>query len=275
MVAAAKVWSLGPNEDVYRLVRYLNDRDLDRVEKHPIFRMTKGRCPNCDNTGVFRYEGTEWICPDDDYGHRATRLFKQYLLADIPLQYQREDARWLQEHEVWPDVLDYLNDWDLSLANGVGWDIYGGKTGIGKTTLATYLLKEVVKRGMAGSFALFIDLTQMHDLDQKERNVRLERLTSAALVVIDDVLAPTSARQADFYEEKFERIVRDRAANNLPTIVTTNMEEEEFAKVYPRVYSVLSQKQRRVSLSGSDARLGEAYDRTFDRVGAKEVAPIT
>lgn len=243
-------------------LRDLSDEENDYAEN--VTRMVKSKslhfCPTCgsrypelpeEQPPLRRYfylgKWHECDCKEQ------IALWSRYLVAGIPEQYMRLD--W-NDYEGSPDARDFVNrymaQWKAFRQHGFGVEFGGPKLGIGKTFAATHLGKEMVKHRQKVLFLPFVEMVsafERSDAEETEWKLRMN-----PYVILDDILEPKSDKQANFYHNKFEAIIRHRTNYNLPTIITTNLTTEELNSYYPRTYSLLSAKQQRIDMDGEDFR---------------------
>lgn len=235
--------------------RYFSDAQRAALEMNPEFVQRGDKCPVCLNTGHYVYQGEEFACPDDDYGHPMLRLAKLYWLSFIPLQYQLLLWDEFPHDDAKEDINSYIAHFERLRLTGVGFTIAGKTLGVGKTWAATHILREVVKRGYDGHFVSFMAVKGYFELDNRdEREFLINRVRTAEVLVLDEVKAPFSNAQRDFFEDKLEEVLRSRTNMNFPTIVTSNMSDQDFERDYPRCFSLLAAKNQPLELNGIDAR---------------------
>jgi DNA replication protein DnaC len=249
----------------YKVPRFFTEQQISQLRSDANYRIATANgkiCPVCDNQRRFEYQGVEYECPDDDFGHPTTRLSSLYFLANIPLEYQQlvwsewpvEPAERLVAKE---DVESYIADFDLYRQIGVGATFWSQTTGTGKTWMATRILKELVKRGYDGWFIPFKDIRSYYQKDDVDFFVK--RMTEAQILVLDDVLEPWTEKAAAFYGDKLEDLIRPRTTANLPTIMTTNLSPDKLEEFFPRVFSLVSAKNLAINMCGPDVRLGRLF----------------
>ena len=243
------------------MIRMLSDKEIAELEFNDAYASRKNECPTCQNTGVYKYLGEVYPCEVDEYGrHTQQLLYRLYYTANIPHEFQVLDWNDYPYPEPKADIDQYIENFKTIRYSGMGWEIYGAQTGVGKTWAATAILKALVREGYSCWFAQFADVRSYHELSNSStRDFFIGKLRSSEVLVLDEVLRPYSDKQRDFYETKLEEIVRHRTMSHFPTIITTNLVEEEMNRIYPRVYSVLSAKQSRLELVGDDYRIRKAY----------------
>lgn len=155
----------------------------------------------------------------------------------------------------------------------MGLEFYGKKLGTGKTFCATYVGKELIKRGERVYFIRFKETLNVFESDEREELE--DRLKNTPVLLLDEVIPPWSEAQRLFFADRIEELIRHRTSFNLPTIMTTNIEPDELREKYPRSYSLLEAKQMRVEVTGADARQGTVADENLELVINQEVRPIT
>lgn len=265
-------------------LKRLTDAEFDQAEK---LAKSSGvpltECPTCGSkiemveegiygreNGTYKYKGEVHDCDCDT----QMALRKHYILARIPEQYMRLDfAADYRKPEVKEYIRLYLEKWNSFRKNGMGIELGGPALGTGKTFGATHVGKELVKLGHSVRFIRFTDVISLFEKEDGEKTEEL--LKSAEVLILDEVKKYISERQGSLYSEKFESLIRHRTDWNLPTIMTTNLTEEELRDHYARVYSLLEAKQMRIEMTGDDARMGQISLENMELVMNDEVRPIT
>ena len=111
--------------------------------------------------------------------------------------------------------------------------------------------------------------------DPEERGAKMKRIREAEVLVLDDVKAPFSDAQRNFFEDKMEQLLRERLAACFPTIVTSNLSPKEFKRHYPRCYSLLAAKNEEIELGKNDWRQSSGWKTNQELLMAGETRPIT
>lgn len=240
------------------------------------------QCPTCLNKredlegydgltakGVYKFRGYTYDCDCE----MQMLLRRHYLAANIPDEYQRLDFNDYDNDEVKEVVTGYVSNFVHFKLNGMGLEFFGKMLGTGKTFMATYVGKELIKQGENVFFTSFREVLSSYEKSNREE---LEaRLREASVLILDEVIPPWTQAQRQFFAEHFETLVRHRTNFNLPTIMTTNIEPEELAEIYPRSYSLLDAKQLRIEMAGNDARQGQIAKENLELALNGEVRPIT
>lgn len=158
-------------------------------------------------------------------------------------------------------------------AAGIGIELTSKRLGTGKTFCATYVGKELVKLGERVYFTPFKSVLSAYE---KEHLNGIESyMRDSTVLILDELIPPWTEAQKHFFAERFEDLIRHRTNFNLPTIMTTNLTEEELEHTYPRPYSLLQAKQTRMVIEGEDFRLGNIGLENIELAMNGEVRPIT
>ncbi|MBM2848851.1 MAG: hypothetical protein HW418_1793, partial [Anaerolineales bacterium] len=109
-----------------------------------------------------------------------------------------------------------------------GWMVFVGPFGSGKTHLAAAIANYRAQLGKPVIFVTYQDLSDLFrttgQRDTDERNSKvLQEVKTTELLVLDDL---PSLSSAGYFREKFFQIFNYRFDAQLPTVVTTSLEEE-------------------------------------------------
>jgi DNA replication protein DnaC len=221
--------------------------------------------------GEFKYGGTMWPC---DCAAQIA-LLQHYMAAGIPYKYMRyDDEDWKGDKKALEEVHGYLDGWDKLREFGIGLGFHAKTLGVGKTFLATYIGRELIKRGELVAFSNFNDVLSVYELPYEPRQKREDLLKSSRVLILDEVSQPWSEAQAPLYAAKFEDLIRHRTNFNKATIYTTNMEPDVLDRLFPRAYSLLSSNSRAITVNGSDVRRESIWDIDYELLKNGEVRPI-
>ena len=110
--------------------------------------------------------------------------------------------------------------------------------------------------------------------DRQDSDYIANRIRESGFVIVDEVIPPVSAAQLSFFATQLEALIRHRTNNNLPTIITTNMDAETLNLAYPRTYSLLSAKSVRQEVTGTDRRQQIGF-KEMEIIANGETRPIT
>jgi DNA replication protein DnaC len=157
----------------------------------------------------------------------------------------------------------------------MGLEFGGVGLGVGKTFGATYVGKELIKRGERVFFIPFLEVISLFQKEEEDRRDLERTLKETTVIVLDEVLGSSSSAQGQLFSSKFEELIRHRTNHNLVTIITTNLTAETLDELYPRTYSLLAAKQLRIDMTGIDRRRADIAWENLELLANKEVRPIT
>lgn len=210
-------------------------------------------CPTCHKTGTYRWQGKLWTCDC------ATQLAlaKHYTAAGVPSDYQRMSwADFVGEPPV--EIRDYLAYLDAYVERGMGLVLIGTR-GVGKTMLATLVLKQLIRRGVGCYTTTFASTVEAFTAGWgKDKEVQKEffarKFMGSKVLLLDD-LGKEFKSSTKLSESTFDHILRTREQNNRPTLLTTNYTETQLLSGYgDSILSMLVGKSKLVQMSGDDHR---------------------
>ena len=136
-----------------------------------------------------------------------------------------------------------------------GWLVIRGENGCGKTHLAAAVANKALASGLSVFFAVVPDLldhlrASFAPTSETAYDEVFEQVRNADLLVLDDLGAQQSSPWA---EEKLYQIVNYRTLAHAATVVTTNLQPQEFQRLHPRLYA------RRGGAIGLDSVRGPGF----------------
>ena len=223
-------------------------------------------CPICDDTG--------WKAVDVNGVRRVVRCecwkasIASTLLSDarIPARYNRCELSNFEQNfdslrDAYRKASDFANAFPV-VDRGL---LFHGQPGVGKTHLATAILKDCIRRKSArGKFyetsELLRLLRETYGTGTRVNEMDLLRpVMEADLLVLDDL---GQEKTSDWVQETIGLVINTRYASRRPTIITTNLEDgpdstdpNSFAyRVGLRTRSRLKEMCDWVPMSGVDVR---------------------
>lgn len=141
--------------------------------------------------------------------------------------------------------------------------LLSGGTGTGKTVLATAAAREMIRHGhsavVMSANAFNSLMLKCHTSPYSERDGITSDVMSAEMLVIDDLGTEPVYNNVTF--EYLLLVLSERFSHRLPTVITTNLDADDFAKRYnERICSRLFDRRvsKVIEFSGDDLRRSAA-----------------
>ena len=135
--------------------------------------------------------------------------------------------------------------------------LFSGNTGLGKTFLSACIARTVADNGHSVVYEsagkLFSTLERARFEGNEENRKAVEKYSICELLIMDDL---GTELPGQFVTSALYTLVNDRLLEGKPTIISTNLNEEDLARRYsPQIASRLRGSYRRVAFVGEDIRL--------------------
>ena len=135
--------------------------------------------------------------------------------------------------------------------------LFSGNTGLGKTFLSACIARTVADSGYSVVYEsaghLFQTLERARFDSNEETRQAAARYNACDLLIVDDL---GTELPGQFVTAALYALVNDRLLENKPTIISTNLTEEDLVRRYnPQIASRLRGSYRRVAFVGEDIRL--------------------
>lgn len=243
-----------PQEDAEELYRIYPDLPRNHLSG----------CPSCGKNegygldGTVELDGVTFRCNCHDQLQRH----KHYLNAGIGATYQFVTWRdFAGDQEALGRVAEWVNLLESNVESGRGLYIWSAENGTGKTMLGTLALKECVNFGYRCYMTTFQNMLSSlksgwhdPDFDKWYRG----KVDSAQVLMIDDVgkeLMQTGGFNNDFARQTLDSLLRTRAQQGRPTILTSNLSPGQLIPQYGQaVMSLLTENTFEVPVAGCDFR---------------------
>jgi DNA replication protein DnaC len=228
-------------------------------------------CPTCQKKGTYRWRGEEHQC---DCAHQL-QLHKWYTFSGIANRYQTLDWHDWKGDEAWFQNIRFYVD-NPYVDRGIGVILYG-PNGTGKTMIANFILKELVKKGIRCYATTFSDMIEAFTAGWRDDESKrwFERKFKRTRVLLLDDLGREQRGRAGLPQTTFENLLRARVQAGRPTLITTNMEPDEIGTGYgAAVLSMLREQSWAQHMTGADFR-PHAEARASREVALGETRPIT
>ena len=135
--------------------------------------------------------------------------------------------------------------------------LFSGNTGLGKTFLSACIARAVADQGYsvvyesAGKLFQTLEKARFEANDENRRAAA--KYSECDLLIVDDL---GTELPGQFVTAALYSLINDRLLESRPTIISTNLSEEELVRRYnPQIASRLRGSYRRVAFVGDDIRL--------------------
>lgn len=242
---------LGKPEDSSVLVKELQSRQLDlKIEKAEILTSNnypkdylnmKYQCKTCKDTGFIDNEKCKCYVQKE-----INHLYVQSNLGKILEKENFDQFMWeyysdetmddnISPREnmklIYSKCVNFVKDFDDHNTNLM----FIGKPGLGKTFLCNSIAKDLLDYGKSVIYKTSSDLIDIvrkykFDFENEENNEQyLNDIYSCDLLIIDDLGTELSTQ---FSNLVLYSILNKRAQNNKKMIISTNLDIDEFTKIY-------------------------------------------
>ncbi len=135
--------------------------------------------------------------------------------------------------------------------------LLNGNPGLGKTFLSACIARSVSDGGYSVVYEtagrLFSQMEKARFSADEEAHTQTARFTACDLLIIDDL---GSELVTPFVQSALYSVLNDRLLGNLPTIVSSNLQSQDFSQRYgPAIASRLLGSFRQVAFVGQDVRM--------------------
>ena len=135
--------------------------------------------------------------------------------------------------------------------------LFSGNTGLGKTFLSACIARTVADRGYSVVYEsaghLFQTLEKARFEANEENRAAAAKYAGCDLLIVDDL---GTELPGQFVTAALYSLVNDRLLEGRPTIISTNLTEEDLVRRYnPQIASRLRGSYKRVAFVGEDIRL--------------------
>ena len=135
--------------------------------------------------------------------------------------------------------------------------LFSGDTGLGKTFLSACIARCVADQGFSVVYEsaghLFAALEKARFENNEENRRAAQKYRECDLLIVDDL---GTELPGQFVTAALYSLVNDRLLEGKPTIISTNLTEDDFVRRYnPQIASRLRGSYRKVAFVGEDIRL--------------------
>lgn len=245
-------------------VQLVTDEDDERLRSQ--FNLPSGpsECPTCLGHQIFLFYNEMRLPIDErEIVQYQCSCYEQIVLQRYFLNHGVGNAYaqlwWADADGVDPvtkkAAVVYGDQIERNVSTGIGLYLHGGH-GNGKSMVSSLLFKLALHKGIDGYWITLNELLSRYQdtwRDKAYRNWFDRRMRNAALLVVDDMGREFEGRTTA--TSSIDSIFRTRAQNGLATIITTNLDDDEFTKRYTKgITSLVEEACDRVEVTGADWR---------------------
>lgn len=241
--------------------------------------VTVQNCITCHGAKTFRWKDANGQDIDFDCSCEDQYVLHRYLLhCGVMLNYQRlgwADFVHLSEKAA-TAAAAYFDNRDRYVNAGIGL-VLTGKRGNGKSLLAYLLLKQLIGEGVDCYATTFSDMIEAFAAGWQDRASSRwfsRTVRNAGVLLIDDLGRERNKGPESVGDNMLETVVRHRVSCQQPTIITTNLSEDDILSGYGgHTMSLLSERSLIVEVEGPDRR-EEMRGRTLEEVSQGLTRPV-
>jgi len=197
------------------------------------YEQTVARCVKCNPKGFILVKGGYTACSC----HTAYLRLKQLHDSGLPKVYWDQHLEDFAGHQAAAaTVSEYIKNFTNNLHKGIGLYLYGNP-GVGKTLLSAYILKAGLAKGKRCNFYYFNDVLSTFTEAWRDNAAREEierNIINSDLLVLDD-LGREYKSNKKLHESILDTVIRSRANNLRPIIITSNFDMYDVKDAYGSV----------------------------------------
>ena len=219
-------------------------------------------CPTCSGTG---YVGStmctclQELCRQEQQKELTFLSAGQERFEQFRLDYysDKPTAAGFVPRAVMEKTYQTCRRYAYGFDTGAGNLLFSGNTGLGKTFLSACIARTVADRGYSVVYESAGHLFQTLEKARFEANEENRRAAAkygdCDLLIVDDL---GTELPGQFVTAALYGLINDRLLERKPTIISTNLSEDELVRRYnPQIASRLRGSYRRVAFVGDDIRL--------------------
>ena len=214
---------------------------------------TVGACKKCNPKGFLPVKGGFVSCECLIKYHWMKELHDSHLPR---LYWNKKVCDFEGDKKAVDIVHEYMTNLESNLSKGLGLYLQGTH-GIGKTLLASYILKQGLKIGKQSKFYYYTDMLNVFSDSWKDDEAKQEIETDimqSDLLVIDD-LGKEIIGKSNFSITSLDSVLRKRVGNLKSIILTSNLDKLDVKDVYGKaIIDLFNESLKEVHVIGDSYR---------------------
>lgn len=205
-----------------------------------LYRKCKDNCKDGLYGKGWNKKGLPCWC-DQEYN----RIYPQ-IKAGIPMEYINVDTIRKEIREKFKEFKELIGDVnETALEQGIGYCVWAGPYGVGKTTFCTQFLKMCLDAGIEG---YYLHIKQFQDAvfmfhDKEAQSYYIDKILDAQVLVIDGLGEEYEMDEARFFPKQLCNFIRLRRNCNKSTSFSTNLSPKSLKSRYKdEFYSLMKNR---------------------------------
>lgn len=228
------------------------------------YNQTVGLCKKCDPKGFVKHGKNYTPCSC----HIEYTRLKILHDSGLPKAYWNETPDTFSgDQKALAEVLRYIENIDDNLNKGIGQYLYGN-AGVGKTLLASYILKAGLEKRKNIKFYFFTDVLNVFTESWHDDAARAEvenSIIKSDLLILDDI-GKEYKSNTKLHESILDTVIRNRASYLRPVIITSNYDMLDSKEAYGNgIVDLFKESLQVIHVTGNSYRATKLTEKKKDQ----------